>query len=531
MVSCVAQVIPRLDADVAVVGYGPTGMTLAALLGGYGHRVVVLERYAGLYNLPRAGVFDDETMRTWDALGIAESLLPGLTVTRTYGWLNGAGDILAEFDCAEIGRSGWAEFNGMYQPDLERALDGVCRSCRRIDIRHGTVVTGIEQSESCVALVVEGPDGTDTVTVDYVVACDGGKSFVREHLGIEQDDYGFGEAWLVCDFRLNRKCNLPSARQVCDPRQPTAVISLGPRHHRLSFMMESERDFVLHSQPEQVWAKAVRYLDPADAELIRVGGYTFRSLVARRWRIRRVLLAGDAAHQMPPFLGQGMCSGVRDAQNLAFKLDLVLRSKQSPELLDTYQAERDPHVRTVIERGIELGRIQTERNSRRAAERDRLLLAQRASQQASPKLRPPGITSGFLAKRSGSGRGELSVQAFVDAGRGRSRMDTVIGHGFQFLATADLMSNLERTGIADRLNAVGVHVAGLASDDGIPSAVVDVDRSYGRWFDELGCVAVAVRRDFYVFGTAVDLESALALSEDLISALDASQCAPTLVGH
>jgi hypothetical protein len=295
-------------------------------------------------------------------------------------------------------------------------------------------------------------------------------------------------------------------------------------------MMESEEDFSKHSQPEQVWAKAARYLDPAHAELIRVGAYTFRSLVARRWRVGRILLAGDAAHQMPPFLGQGMCSGVRDAQNLAFKLDLVLRSRQRPDVLDSYQAERDQQVRAVIERGIELGRIQTERNPIRAAERDKQLLAQRASQQVSPKLRMPGITGGFLAKRSGPGRGELSLQGFVDAGSGRRRMDTVTGNGFEFLTTADVLANLQRRGIVDRLNAVGVRVVGLALESGIPCTVVDVDGMYGRWFDELGCVAVAVRPDFYVFGTAVDTESALALSEELTAALDTSHCTPTLVG-
>lgn len=508
-----------VDPDVAVVGYGPVGMALAALLGRYGHRVVVLERYSGLYNLPRAGVFDDETMRTWAALGIAEQLEPKLRAAPHYDFQNGAGQVLAKFEVAEIGRSGWSEFYGMYQPDLEDALDQVCGRYPQVRIRHSTPVTGLAQTSAGVTLTVAGPDGPGTVNARYVVACDGGNSFVRQHLGIEQDDYGFGEAWMCCDFRLRRQVDLPAARQVCDPRQPIAVISLGPAYHRFSFMLDSERDFEVESQPERVWRKAARYLGPDDADLIRVGTYTFRSLVAQSWRIGRVLLAGDAVHQMPPFLGQGMCSGVRDAQNLAFKLDLVLRERAGPELLDTYQAEREPHVRAVTERGIELGRVQTMRDPAAAAERDRRLLAQRALQQKPAKIRLPGLTEGFLARETGPGRGELSVQGFVDGGAGRARLDSIAGYGFHLLVTDALLPELARGEMAAALRAAGVTVIGLASQPGVEGTVVDVDGTYQQWFAEHGWIAVAVRPDFYVYGTAVDVTSARALAGELVSAL------------
>ena len=508
-----------VDADVAVVGYGPVGMVIAALLGRYGHRVVVLERYSGLYNLPRAGVFDDETMRSWAALGIAEELEPTLRAAPRYDFQNGAGEVLAEFDVAEIGRSGWSEFYGMYQPDLEDALDGVCRRCPQVQIRHSAPVTGLAQTSTGVTLTVAGPDGPGTVSARYVVACDGGNSFVRQHLGIEQDDYGFGEAWMVCDFRLRRQVDLPAARQVCDPRQPIAVISLGPAYHRFSFMLDSERDFEVESQPERVWRKAARFLDRDDADLIRVGTYTFRSLVARSWRVGRVLLAGDAVHQMPPFLGQGMCSGVRDAQNLAFKLDLVLRERARPELLDTYQVEREPHVRAVTERGIELGRVQTMRDPGAAAERDRRMFAQRAARQKPAKIRLPGLTGGFLAGKTGPGVGELSVQGFVDGGAGRARLDSIAGYGFHLLTTAALLPELERSGTAAVLRAAGVAVVGLASEPDAEGTVVDLDGTYRQWFAEHGWVAVAVRPDFYVYGTAVDTTAAQALAAELVSAL------------
>jgi hypothetical protein len=306
--------------------------------------------------------------------------------------------------------------------------------------------------------------------------------------------------------------------QVCDPQQPTAVVPIGREHQRISFMLDSELNFEQESQPERVWHRAGHYLRPDAAELIRVATCTFRSLVARFWRLGRILLAGDAAHQMPPFLGQGMCSGIRDAQNLAFKLDLVLRGR-TPDLLDTYQQERDPHVREVIERGIELGRVQTVRDPVIAAERDRRLIAERAAGQMAAKIRLPSLTDGFLAARSGPGRGELSVQGIVDDGTGPNRFDSIAGHGFQLLVTAAVLPELEDGGTAAALRAAGVAVVALANEPGGDRAVVDVDGTYHHWFTEHRCVAVAVRPDFYVYGTAVDAPCARALADGLINAL------------
>jgi 2-polyprenyl-6-methoxyphenol hydroxylase-like FAD-dependent oxidoreductase len=511
------------DFDVAVVGYGPVGMVMAALLGAAGHSVVVLERHTGLYNLPRAATFDDETMRTLAAIGIANGLQPKLRAQPTYEWRNAAGELLIEQHYAETGRSGWAEWYMMYQPDLELDLDELNRRSAGVDVRLGSPVVGVADDRLRVRLTVQGPESQAIVTARYLVACDGGNSFVRQALEVGQDDYGFSEPWLVCDFRVPSSVTLPNALQVGDPRQPTSIISLGPDHHRFSFMLDSGQDFDLEQQPERVWARVAGYLRPDQAELIRVAPYTFRSLVAERWRVGRILLAGDAAHQMPPFLGQGMVSGIRDTQNIAFKLDRVLRRAASDQLLDSYQLEREAHVRAVIERGVELGRLQTVRDPERAAARDRELLARRAAGQASAKAMSfPALADGMLAAVSGPGRGELSVHGVVDDGVIRDRLDQVVGCGFHLLLDDRLLGTLMESGRLAAAYRAGVRVIAFGERPRThrPAVIVrDAEGTYRRWFAELGCRAILVRPDFYVFGTACGADDLTPLIDDLLGYL------------
>ena len=515
-----------LVADVTVIGYGPTGMAMAGLLGQAGHKVLVLERYAGLYNLPRAAIFDDETMRTFDKLGIAEQMLPKLHVQRNYEWVNTAGHILIDHSFAERGRSGWAEWYMMYQPELEEALDGVCRSQPNVEIAHGAKVVDLEQDRSGVTVHFEQLDGTRrSVRCAYAVACDGGNSVVRRHLGIGEHDYGFSEPWMVCDFRLTHAVDLPSARQVGDPQRPVSIISLGPRHHRFSFMLDSEADFAVASNPDLIWERVADYLQPGDAELIRVATYTFRSLVADKWRAGRIVLAGDAAHQMPPFLGQGMCSGIRDAQNLAFKIDLLLRGRCGADILDTYQIEREPHVRAVVEKGIELGRLQTVRDSTAAAERDRRLLAARAEGHDTGSMRFPGLSTGFLSEHLSPGRGTLSIQVDVDDAGRRGRFDDVIGRGFAMVVTEEVYASLREDGTAVALHAAGVLLTGLTRQPARTEPgriVLDVDGDYHQWFDAHDAVAVVVRPDFYVYGCAADVAAARDLAIEFLDDLGAA---------
>lgn len=509
--------------DLAIVGYGPTGMTLAGLLGQRGYDVVVLERYAGLYNLPRAACFDDEIMRTFQKLGLVDEVMPGAVAQHDYDWVNAAGETLVEISYDDPAPGGWAQLYMMYQPHIETVLDRFCKSLPSVAVHQGTTVGAMDVAEDDVTLTATDAEGAERqVRARYVVGADGGTGFVRTALGIGYSTYGFEENWLVCDFERKRELDwVPTFRQVCDPAQPIAIVRIGPEHQRFSFMLEPDEDPARATDPERVWARVAEYIGPEDAALVRVANYVFRSRITDRWRAGRVLLAGDAAHEMPPFLAQGMCSGMRDAHNIAWKLDLILSGRAGEELLDTYQPEREPHVRFITEKAIELGRVQTLRDPEKARERDQRFLALRAENKAPEKLRYPALAGGGLAGGLGAPHsGEFFVQGRVSSGAREGRFDDVVGQGPVVVARGEALAGLDAAQ-RRRWAELGGHLAllggdGAAAADPEVSVVADLDGTYGAWFDAHGCVAAVVRPDWYLFGTAAD---GAGLSE-LLDAID-----------
>ncbi len=330
--------------DVAIIGYGPVGATLANMLGAAGLDVVVLEREAAAYHLPRAVHFDDEVMRVFQGIGLAGAIAP-LTITSPgMKFLDRDGALLLDWSRPTgIGPQGWNASYRFHQPALEDALRAGVARYPNVSVRACTTVTAV--SPDGALETAQGP-----VRARWVVGCDGANSITRGAIGEGFDDLGFDERWLVTDLILKRpRPDLGDhSIQHCDPARPaTYVRGVGDRRRW---------EITLHpgEAPTDPWPLLSRWITPEDATLERAAIYTFRSAVARKWREGRLLIAGDAAHLTPPFMGQGMCAGIRDVANLGWKLVEVLRGAD-PALLDTYQAERAPHARAYIETAVRLG--------------------------------------------------------------------------------------------------------------------------------------------------------------------------------
>ena len=502
--------------DVAIVGYGPTGVTLAALLGQQGFRVSVLERYSGPYQLPRAAALDDETMRTFQKLGVAEKMLPGINVQPGYVWVNGENDVLLDIAFENPGRSGWPAQYMMHQPHVESVLQELVRGMSNVEVRHGATVSAVKQDGDHVEVQVGNAQGLiETVRARFVVGCDGGNSFVRRAMGAGLSDLGFSENWLVCDFDLHHEMmQLPTFRQVCNPAEPIAIVNIGPGHHRFSFRLQPEDRTEEVVSEERVWQRVAAYLTPEEADLVRVANYTFRSCIAQTWREGNVLLAGDAAHQMPPFLAQGMVSGIRDARNLAWKLGMVLRGYPE-DLLDSYQAEREPHVRFITGKAIELGLVQTMRDEAKAKVRDATMLAARAAKKEPDKLQYPPLSGGLIANYGG-----IFPQGVVSNEQRTALFDDVVGGGWLLVtANPDAASRIPEEVRSDFADIGGRLVSFSLTSTFGGADISDTGGVYGRWFTETDCVGAIVRPDSYVYGLARTPEELAELTKSLTASL------------
>jgi 2-polyprenyl-6-methoxyphenol hydroxylase-like FAD-dependent oxidoreductase len=517
---------PGFDADVAIVGYGPVGQALAAMLGRAGHRVVVFERFEEIYRLPRAVHLDHEIMRLLQSLGLSDVLAEGMIPVPRYEWFGADGEPLLRFDVSGSARSGWESDYMFFQPELEAAIHRHACVPSGITVERGWVAEGLEDSGDHVELTLHRVSEEDTgqlaktgeyrtVRARWLVGADGANSFVREASAISRRDLGFQERWLVVDAEphdMGALAHLPIASQRCDPARPTTIVQSGSRHRRWEFMLlphEQPSDF---DDPARVWSLLEPWYQPADGPLTRSAVYEFRSMLAERMRKGHVLLVGDAAHLTPPFLGQGLCSGLRDAANVSWKLDLVLRGLAPERLLNTIEAERQPQNEAVIRLAIELGKVLCQLDPEAAAERDATLRAAGPP----PPLELAPLTAGLLHQPIGEPdplAGTLSVQGVVERAGREGRFDDVVGGGFQLIVAGgdpvQALSHRQR-GLLDTLGAT---VASL--DPAAPQGVRDCDGRLTAWLSAHDAHAVIVRPDFYVFGAAASREAVPALLDDL----------------
>jgi 3-(3-hydroxy-phenyl)propionate hydroxylase len=486
--------------DCIIVGAGPTGAVLALLLGRAGHHVLVLERDADVFPLPRAVHMDHEIMRVLQDIGVVERMAPHSSGVDDYVFLNAAHEVLLEIKGgAELANSGYVASTMFLQPELEAILRDEITHNPGVDGRFGARALELDAGEP-VAVVFEQDGNRHRAKARFLVGCDGASSFVRRALNTPMEDLGFDEPWVVVDTLVKGDTGLPAntAYQFCDPQRPTTCVPAGPGRQRWEFMLlpgESADDM---GRWENVWPLLAPWGGRAVLEPVRLAVYRFHALIAQRWRRDAVLLAGDAAHQTPPFMGQGLCSGLRDAANLSWKLDLVLRDRATPSLLDTYEAERAPHFRHVVETSVAMGRIVCELDPAKAAQRDAMMKAARAAGRRGPGGAQGGqvapLTGGLLLADD-PGAGWLFPQPSGRCKGRAGRMDDLVGGGVQLVVDDRALLPPAASLAAIEANAVVLDADGF-EETSAPSA--------SDWLHQRGVHAALVRPDHYTFGTASD---------------------------
>ena len=346
--------------DVTIVGLGPAGGTLANLLAMHGFSILILDREKSFYPLPRAVHFDDEIMRVFQTIGITKEFLKHTIINKGTKFVNSKDKVILDWPRPKkITENGWYPSYRFHQPDLEKKLRKKLKNYKKVLIEQNSEVKKIQNSKNHVDITYLNINNhkENIVKSKYVIGCDGANSITRKQMRTKMDNLGFTQKWAVVDLILKKKKNnLPDRTiQYSNPKQPATYCRNVGRRRRWEFAIKKNHSDKKVLSENYIWNFLKPWLNKSEAIIERKTIYTFESAIARKWRKGRVFIAGDAAHLMPPFMGQGMCAGIRDASNLAWKIANCIRNKFDETLLNTYQSERSLNVKEYIETTMRMG--------------------------------------------------------------------------------------------------------------------------------------------------------------------------------
>jgi 3-(3-hydroxy-phenyl)propionate hydroxylase len=503
------------ETDVLISGCGPVGALTANLLGRYGVRTLVLERESTHHGQPRAITCDDEALRIYQSAGLAEAMDAHMYTCPEVEMVGSTGELFARLGIQETDfGNGYPALRFFSQPHVERVLRQALSRFPQVELRLGQEVVDYKQdSQGITAIVRDVREGLEQrVRASYLLACDGGRSTVRRLSGIDMVGSTYAERMVAVSLLLPEE---PPAlcRMVCDPHRHVFVTRCAGNELRVEYMIREDEKVEDMLRPERVREFISPYVDPDRVTILRAAPYIFNRRVAARWRERRMFLLGDAAHLMPPVLGQGLCSGLRDAANLSWKLAAVLHGRADASLLDTYEMERRPHAEAMLQASVNMGRLVLTGNRPLAFLRDRVFQAidriprvHRFIRNLEFKPRPL-IPEGFIL---GGARGHREApegtylpQPRVEGPDGaRVRLDEVLGPGFAVLLHPNTQEASVRAArvLADSLGAPCLRIRAPGSGAAGSDEVVDSEGVLDAWFRRYQVEIAVVRPDRYLFG-------------------------------
>jgi 3-(3-hydroxy-phenyl)propionate hydroxylase len=518
------------DTDVLILGAGPVGLTLANLLGGYGISTLVADAGEKLIDYPRGVGLDDESLRSFQTAGVVAQVLPHTTPQHIMRMVNGKGQVLANV-APGAQDYGWSRRNGFIQPLVDaELLEGLSRY-DHVDVRFSHTLLGYVDDADGVTATVELGDGSrTTVRARYLVGCDGGRSITRKSMGVTFEGQSSPTRFLVIDVR-NDPLGTPNAYLGADPVRPFVSIGLPHGVRRFEFMIFDHETDEQVADPRFVHELLARHVpEPAGLDFIRQRVYTLHARIAGAFRKGHVLIAGDAAHLMPVWQGQGYNSGVRDATNLAWKLTAVLRGIADDGLLDTYDTERRDHAKAMIDVSVAMGRILSPTNKAVAGARDKLAAALNLVPAAKrwiaegrykpkPRFHVGALVEAVGPAAEGQPVGQMFPQPRVDTRTEQNvLLDDVLGPWFSVLVWGNDPRQVFDQNSLNTLTRLGVKLISVrpstqlhwdAAPTGDPREALDVTvigDATGRlktWFDTHPVGFVIVRPDRYVAAAAV----------------------------
>ncbi len=501
--------------DVAIVGFGPTGAVAAGLLGQYGIRTLVCDKQLEVYDKPRAISLDHEIARVFQQLGLTEKMAPFVEPFTDSVFYGVDGQMIKRMSTVPapypLSHTPSMVFS---QPEIEKILRDYANSHANVDVVLGSDLIDLVQDDDHATLSLKNISGEIVqYCARYVIGCDGASSSVRDFVGIGLEDLGFDEPWLVIDVLVNEKgaAKLPSTSvQYCNPKRPATYLICPGMHRRWEISINPGEDPLDLASPSGAWRQLGPWISPEDGELWRQASYRFHALVAEKWRAGRVFISGDAAHQQPPFLGQGMCQGVRDVVNLCWRLKAVLRESATDSLLDGYGIERKAHVVALTSRIKGVGKIITERDFDKARQRDAHLLAECdgvVKPMPRQNIQPP-LTGGLICSLPHPARGTIFPQPMILVGdHFANRMDEVLGTGWRLFFAPEVTGK-------EMQKSTNHHLPSLETIQLGSAQLKEVDGVMDNWFSTHMVKAALVRPDHYVYGAYENLdEMALALDD------------------